>query len=118
MYKHKEAMQRTLRELVKISSLLLPKGITIQFLNTNSDKKDLYENIDTGDKVDNIFKDASFLAIKRMVWRSPEIGDVVNRDIVHPMIIRKARAGELKRPVITIMLTDAEVRKSQFLISR
>ncbi|GLA81317.1 hypothetical protein AtubIFM56815_004961 [Aspergillus tubingensis] len=113
MYKHKEAMQRTLRELVKISSLLLPKGITIQFLNTNGDKKDLYENIDTGDKVDNIFKDARFLAIKRVVWRSPEIGDVVNRDVVHPMIIRKARAGELKRPVITIMLTDAEIRSAQ-----
>lgn len=118
MYKYKKAMQRTLRELVKISSLLLPKGITIQFLNTNGDKKDLYENINTGDKVDNIFKDASFLDIKRVVWSSPEIGDVVNRDIVHPMIIRKARAGELKRPVITIMLTDAEVRKSQSTISR
>ncbi|GAT22531.1 hypothetical protein RIB2604_01505670 [Aspergillus luchuensis] len=113
MYKYKKAMQRTLRELVKISSLLLPKGITIQFLNTNGDKKDLYENINTGDKVDNIFKDASFLDIKRVVWSSPEIGDVVNRDIVHPMIIRKARAGELKRPVITIMLTDAEIRSAQ-----
>ncbi|OJZ91010.1 hypothetical protein ASPFODRAFT_203478 [Aspergillus luchuensis CBS 106.47] len=113
MYKYKEAMQRTLRELVKISSLLLPKGITIQFLNTNGDKKNLYENINTGDKVDNIFKDANFLDIKRVVWSSPEIGDVVNRDIVHPMIIRKARAGELKRPVITIMLTDAKIRSAQ-----
>ncbi|GKZ35789.1 hypothetical protein AbraIFM66950_006584 [Aspergillus brasiliensis] len=112
MYRYSDAMRRTLRHLVTIASLLLPKGITIQFLNTNKDGKYLYENITEGYQVDNIFQNARFLGIRR-VWNTPGLGDVLNQDIIHPMIIRKAKAGVLKRPVITIMLTDADVRKSQ-----
>ena len=108
MWIYSDAMKKTLRHLVTVSSLLLPKGITIRFLNTNNDGKDLYENITEGYEVDKIFQDARFLGIKRL-WNGPELGDIVNQDIIHPMIIRKARAGELKRPVITIMLTDADV---------
>ncbi|GAQ42393.1 hypothetical protein AtubIFM54640_007768 [Aspergillus tubingensis] len=108
MWIYSDAMKKTLRHLVTVSSLLLPKGITIRFLNTNNDGKDLYENITEGYEVDKIFQDATFLGIKRL-WNGPELGDIVNQDIIHPMIIRKARAGELKRPVITIMLTDADI---------
>ncbi|GKZ27561.1 hypothetical protein AbraCBS73388_004983 [Aspergillus brasiliensis] len=98
MYKYSDAMRKTLRHLVTIASLLLPKGITIQFLNTNKDGKYLYANITDGYQVDNIFQNARFLGIRR-VWNTPGLGDVLNQDIIHPMIIRKAKAGVLKRPI-------------------
>lgn len=100
MHLYSDALRKTLRHLVTISSLLLVKGITTRFLNTHNDGKDLYENINEGYQVDRIFRDAKFFRL----WNGPELGDIVNQDIIHPMIIRKARAGELKRPVITIML--------------
>ncbi|GLA39964.1 hypothetical protein AnigIFM63309_007568 [Aspergillus niger] len=112
MWKYRKALKKTLRHLVTISSLLLPKGITIRFLNTNNDGKDLYENITEGYQVDRIFQDAKFIDFISL-WNGPEIGDIVNQDIIHPMIIRKARAGELRRPVITIMLTDADIPPGQ-----
>lgn len=110
MLLYSDAMKKTLRHLVTISSLLLPKGITIRFLNTNHDGKDLYENITEGYQVDKICQNAKYFRFRN----GPELGDFVNEDIIHPMIMRKARAGELKRPVITIMLTDADVRNSQY----
>ncbi|GKZ81625.1 hypothetical protein AnigIFM56816_006146 [Aspergillus niger] len=104
-----DAMKKTLRHLVTISSLLLPKGITIRFLNTNHDGRDLYENITEGYQVDEICQNAKYFRFRN----GPELGDFVNEDIIHPMIMRKARAGELKRPVITIMLTDADIPSAQ-----
>ncbi|OJJ77942.1 hypothetical protein ASPBRDRAFT_71223 [Aspergillus brasiliensis CBS 101740] len=112
MYRYSDAMRRTLRHLVTIASLLLPKGITIQFLNTNKDGKYLYENITDGYQVDNIFQNARFLGIRR-VWNTPGLGDVLDQDIIHPMILRKAKARVLKRPVISIMLTDADIPSAQ-----
>ncbi|RDH36193.1 hypothetical protein BDQ94DRAFT_167814 [Aspergillus welwitschiae] len=109
MLLYSDAMKKTLRHLVTISSLLLPKGITIRFLNTNHDGKDLYENITEGYQVDKICQNAKYFRFRN----GPELGDFVNEDIIHPMIMRKARAGELKRPVITIMLTDADIPSAQ-----
>jgi hypothetical protein len=117
MWRYAAAMKNTLRQLVTITSLLLPKGITIQFLNPNRDGRDLHENITHGSQVDEIFQMVQFISIRRAIGLSGVpgsrgLGEVVKERILHPMIFRKARARELKRPVITVMITDAQVRVS------
>ncbi|PYH98228.1 hypothetical protein BO71DRAFT_345548 [Aspergillus ellipticus CBS 707.79] len=107
MWRYRNAMKDTLRHLVTISSLLLPKGITIQFLNANNDGRDVYHDITDGSQVDKIFQTVELLKVKNL-WGSSGLGEVVNKKVLHPMIIRKAQAKELKRPVITIMISDAK----------
>ncbi|KNG91223.1 hypothetical protein ANOM_000394, partial [Aspergillus nomiae NRRL 13137] len=108
MLKHQRALKDILLRLVTISSLLVPKGITIQLLYPNTGGRDLFENITTSNQVENMFQTVRFLNFQRLIGRSG-LGEVVNKKIVHPMIIRKAKAGNLKRPVITVIISDGEL---------
>ena len=108
MFKHRRALKDILLRLVTISSLLVPKGITIQLLYPNAGGRDRFENITTSNQVEDMFQTVRFLSLQRLIGRSG-LGEVVNKKIVHPMIIRKAKAGNLKRPVITVIISDGEV---------
>lgn len=104
MRNHKEVLENTLLKLARLSTLLAlaPGGISIRSPNHwwgyNGDS----DNLLTAEAVRRQFAEVSF-------YGRSKLGTTLRKKIVQPMI-RKAEERTLKRPVITMIITDGEVR--------
>ncbi|KAH2369449.1 hypothetical protein KXW57_004350 [Aspergillus fumigatus] len=100
MRNHKEVLENTLLKLARLSTLLAPGGISIRFPNHwwgyNGDS----DNLLTAEAVRRQFAEVSF-------YGRSKLGTTLRKKIVQPMI-RKAEERTLKRPVITMIITDGE----------
>ncbi|EAW16408.1 uncharacterized protein NFIA_057580 [Aspergillus fischeri NRRL 181] len=101
MRKHKKVLKTTLLNLARLSTLLAPVGISIRFLNhlwgCNGDS----DNLLTAEAVEGQFSEVWFYGFSKL-------GTTLSKKIVQPMIIKKAEERTLKRPVITMIITDGE----------
>ncbi|KAH1447372.1 hypothetical protein KXX16_000009 [Aspergillus fumigatus] len=100
MRNHKEVLENTLLKLARLSTLLAPGGISIRSPNHwwgyNGDS----DNLLTAEAVRRQFAEVSF-------YGRSKLGTTLRKKIVQPMI-RKAEERTLKRPVITMIITDGE----------
>ena len=91
--------------MLKFTTLLSPAGISIRVLHSNQDAawNGLKSNEVTQRMSEVKYEGDTPLGTK--LWRK----------ILKPMILDKAERGELKKPVMVIVITDGEVRKLRFL---
>ncbi|KAI0505322.1 hypothetical protein F5B22DRAFT_661633 [Xylaria bambusicola] len=95
-------LQDTLKRLSKVANILTPKGICIRFLNTIKDGDNDYDGLSAED-IEKRFKKIEFK-------KGSMLGTAVDKKIVE-VLTAQAQSGELKRPVIVIIITDGEPRK-------
>jgi hypothetical protein len=98
-------LKDTLQRVTKFATILQPKGISLRFLNYSNDG-DLNELKEE--------KDIMSIVNSVNVSNGTPLGEMLNTKIVQPMIIDKAVAGCLEKPVIVVIITDGE---ASFLIS-
>ncbi|KAI9769918.1 MAG: hypothetical protein M1840_003627 [Geoglossum simile] len=95
----KRLLLETLRSVALFATVLEPTGITIRFINHNTD--------DTFNKmadVDDITRKVTLVNFSG----ATKLGTELDRKIVQPMIIDKANKGILKKPIIVVIITDGE----------
>lgn len=86
----------------RVSKIILPlalEGISVRFINH---PVETYENIDSVDTLKRL--------IKRVKYEGDtQIGRMMKKKILNPMVIEKSRDGPLKTPLLIIVITDGEV---------
>lgn len=102
MRKHKKTLKGTLIRLAKIASLLTPLGISLRFLNHAGEDTNSLDGLLTINEIEQQFSKAWFIGRSRL-------GTALNKKVVQPLILRKAEAHTLRRPVITMVITDGQV---------
>lgn len=92
-------LKDTLQRVVKFATILQPEGISLRFLNYSNDRdfNDLKEEKDIMSIVNSV-----------NVSNGTPLGENLDTKIVRPMIIDKAVAGCLEKPVIVVIITDGE----------
>ncbi|KID85680.1 transcription factor RfeF [Metarhizium guizhouense ARSEF 977] len=101
MRKHKRKLKGTLIRLAKIASLLTPLGISVRFLNHTGENTNSLDGLLTINEIEQQFSKVWFIGFSRL-------GTALNEKVVQPLIIRKAEAHTLRRPVITMVITDGQ----------
>jgi hypothetical protein len=100
---HRENRYSTLKTIVRriarIGSAYNPSGITIRFINANNDGG--FNGIVTEEQVETCL-DAVQLG------RGTPLGTTLFEKVVQPLIVQKAKRGELRRPVVVSVVTDGE----------
>lgn len=102
MRKHKRKLKGTLIRLAKIASLLTPLGISVRFLNHTGQDTNSLDGLLTINEIEQQFSRVWFIGFSRL-------GTALNEKVVQPLILRKAEAHTLRRPVITMVITDGQV---------
>ena len=96
------ALKDTLQRVATFATILSTEGISIRFLNYNGDGNGDFDNLRTvqsiAEKIENI-----------QCSRDTQLGTILEKKIVKPMILDKAFAGKLKKPIIVGIITDGEV---------
>ncbi|KAH0551120.1 hypothetical protein GP486_007536 [Trichoglossum hirsutum] len=102
----KRMLVNTIRRVATFATVLEPAGITVRFLNHAED--DTFDNMaDVGDIITKV---------KTVEYKGDtKLGSVLDRKIVQPMIIQKAKERTLKKPVIVVIITDGEATKSEHM---
>jgi hypothetical protein len=98
-------LQDTLQRVTKFATILQPEGISLRFLNYGND----------GD-FDGLKEEKDIMSIVKSVNASngTPLGEKLHKKIVQPMIIDKAIAGCLEKPVIVVIITDGEASYPDF----
>lgn len=98
-------LQDTLQRVAKFATILQPEGISLRFLNYDND----------GD-FDELKEEKDIMSIVKSVNASngTPLGEKLDKKIVQPMIIDKAIAGCLEKPVIVVIITDGEASYPDF----
>jgi hypothetical protein len=98
-------LKDTLQRVVKFATILQPEGISLRFLNYSDDGG-----------FDDLKEESLIMSIVESVKVSngTPLGEKLDRKIVQPMIIDKAVAGCLEKPVIVVIITDGEASYPDF----
>jgi hypothetical protein len=95
------AMQETVKNIAKFATQLEPSGISVRFLNYNSDTN--YDHLTSADDIEQM--------VRRVPYnRSTRLGQKLQSKIVGP-IVKKAKENALLKPVIVAIITDGKVRE-------
>lgn len=95
------ALQDMLQRVAKFTTVLNPDGISVRLLNYVGDENGQFDRLRT---VEDIKKLANVNCSG-----DTRLGEILNRKIVKPMILDKAKKGTFKKPVIVVIITDGEV---------
>ncbi|KAH8819880.1 hypothetical protein F5884DRAFT_892858 [Xylogone sp. PMI_703] len=92
-----KTLEETCIHIAQIATLLQPEGISLRFLNSQSD-----QDLNLLTKEDDIRR-----KMKKVTYYGPtQLGTVLRQKIVQPLIIDKIISRQLKRPIITVVITD------------
>jgi hypothetical protein len=94
------ALEDTLERVLKFATLLSSAGISVRVLNGGDDSS--WNGLT---RVSDVMKKMS--KVHYGGWT--RIGDELWHKILTPLVIKKAKKGELKRPLMVIIITDGEV---------
>jgi Mg-chelatase subunit ChlD len=95
------ALRDTLGRVAKFATILNSSGISIRMLNYNHDENGIWDHLSTVDDVIRKMDKVSYTG-------GTPLGTRLWSKILKPLIIDKASSGELKKPVIVIVITDGE----------
>ncbi len=96
------ALKDTLRRVAEFATILTPEGISVRFLNHRDDNNGQFDNLKTVEEIERQIATVEFNGDTRL-------GEHLDSKIVQPMIIQKAAAETLTKPVIVVLITDGEV---------
>lgn len=96
------ALKDTLERVATFATILSTDGISLRLLNHNEDDKGDFDHLIT---VKSITKKLE----KIQCSGNTKLGTILEKKIIKPMILDKAGKGELKKPVIVVIITDGEV---------
>ncbi|KAI1197877.1 hypothetical protein F5X97DRAFT_324092 [Nemania serpens] len=99
MEKHKAVLKVTLKRLARIANVFTPKGISLRFLNYNRDGGGDFDTL----SAENIEKKFNTVQYKS----GSQLGTRLEEKIIQP-IIKKAEKGQLKKPIIVMLITDGK----------
>lgn len=102
MEKHKAVLKVTLKRLARIANVFTPKGISLRFLNYNRDGGGDFDTL----SAENIEKKFNTVQYKS----GSQLGTRLEEKIIQP-IIKKAEKGQLKKPIIVMLITDGKVSR-------
>ncbi|KAH8744270.1 hypothetical protein F5883DRAFT_29282 [Diaporthe sp. PMI_573] len=90
-------MMRVLSRAAAAATLFDPDGVTVRFINSNAQG----DNIRSEDDVNRLIESVDFRG------RTP-IGTELRRKILEPLVLSRARQGQMQVPVLIITITDGE----------
>ena len=96
------ALKDTLRRVAKFATILQPKGISVRFLNHNEGIRKDFDDLKNADDIGMKVAQVPF-------YGNTRLGTVLRDKIVQPMVVQKAAAGQLDKPVFVIIITDGQV---------
>ena len=100
-----DALKDTLQRMAKIANSLDKHGISLRFINHPDDSNGHFDKLTSPEEVMSRVSDI-------YPTGATNIGTVLNTKIVKPMIIDKAKATTLRKPVMVTIITDGEVSSS------
>jgi hypothetical protein len=95
------ALQETVKNIAKWATQLEPSGISIRFLNYQSDTN--YDHLTSADDIEQMVRKVPYDGTTRL-------GQKLQSKVVGP-ITKKAKDNVLLKPVIVAIITDGEVRE-------
>jgi hypothetical protein len=96
------ALKDTLERVATFATILSTDGISIRLLNYNKDGDGDFDHLKT-------VKSVAQKLEKIQCSGDTRLGTILEKKIVKPMILEKATAGTLKKPIIIVIITDGEV---------
>jgi hypothetical protein len=102
-------LQDTLRRVATLATILSPDGISVRTLHYGGDMDGQWDNLKTAKDIEN--------RMDKVVYDgNTPLGTILEKKILKPMILDKARHDLLKKPVIVIIITDGEDSCGQMLL--
>ncbi|KAI9861884.1 MAG: hypothetical protein M1813_004952 [Trichoglossum hirsutum] len=103
----KQMLVNTIRQVATFATVLEPSGITVRFVNHDEDST--FDNmVDVGDII---------AKVRKVDFRGDtKLGTMLDRKVVQPMIIQRAKERTLKKPVIVVIITDGEPSENPQII--
>lgn len=89
-----------LDRIANAATLFDEDGISIRFMNSNPPPQ-LTDNIRSEQQINQLMQSVQFKGLTPM-------GTELRKKVVDPLILSKARAGQLRKPVLVIMITDGQ----------
>lgn len=105
MKKHKEVLKITLKRLATIANVFTPKGISLRFLNYDKDNGGDFDALSAED-IEKKFNTVEYKS-------GSQLGTRLKEKIITP-ILKKAQRGELKKPIIVMLITDGKVSRFNY----
>jgi hypothetical protein len=98
-----EALKDTLKRVLKFATVLSPEGISVRLINDNRRNDDSkWNGLKT---VDDVMR-----KVNKVDYKSgTPLGTSLYSKVLSPLVMDKARAGKLQKPVMVVILTDGEV---------
>lgn len=96
------AMKDTLEGVLEFATILSCVGISVRVVNENRVDDSNWDHLKTVKEVKKKMKKVRYKG-----WTP--LGTSLYRKILSPLIIKKAEARKLKKPVIVIIITDGKV---------
>ncbi|PGH05596.1 hypothetical protein AJ79_06763 [Helicocarpus griseus UAMH5409] len=90
-----EVLEDTCQRVAEIATLLQPQGISLRFLNSDKKSDGLANKDDVSKKVHDVSYDGF-----------TPLGTSLETKVVKPFILDRINTGKLKKPLITIIITD------------
>ncbi|KAF2104831.1 hypothetical protein NA57DRAFT_71036 [Rhizodiscina lignyota] len=90
----------TLERVAYAATLFDEDGISVRFMNSQPPQQ-LIDNIRSEQQIAQLMQSVQFRGLTPM-------GTELRRKIVDPLVLSKARAGQLRKPVLVIMITDGQ----------
>ena len=93
-------LEDTLRRVATFATILSPDGISIRMLNHIESEQGLWDNLKTVEDVKKRMDEVVYDG-------STPLGTKLRGKVLKPML-SKAASGNLKKPVIVVIITDGE----------
>lgn len=97
-------LKDTLRRVAEFAIKLEPTGISLRFLNYPYDEQGSFDALDSVaeimEKTEHVYE---------LDGGVTQLGIKLNAKVVQPMVIDKVNSGELRKPIIVVLITDGEV---------
>lgn len=90
----------TLQRVTYAAMLFDNDGISVRFMNSNPNS-DVSNKISSDIKVDKLMRHISFKGLTPM-------GTELRNKVIDPLVVGKARSGQLRKPVLVVALTDGK----------
>ena len=95
-------LKKTLHAVSDLATLLEPRGISVRFLNCETDTDGQFDDLANWDTIDDKIREVDFEG-------GTLLGSMLQEKIIYPFVLKGDRVEE-KRPLIAVVITDGEVR--------
>ena len=96
------ALKDTLGRVATLATILNPDGISLRVLNYDKDENGDFDHLVTEKSITERLE-------RVQCGGDTKLGTILEKKIITPMILDKARNVILKKPVIVVIITDGEV---------